>query len=1032
MLGASPDGASAVIEETFNTTLDMTHASDKLGVSSVPEEWIAPGTRIKQYEVIRELARGGMGVVYLARDTKLGRRVAVKLLHEKEADLSARVMVEARATARCVHENIVVIHEVDEYEGHPFMVLEYLSGQPLSSLLTGVPLPHGRAIELIAPVVRALACAHDQGIVHRDLKPENIVVTNAGTIKVLDFGIAKVLGRNDISAQAEAAVVPEDAMLYMSDKGSLTGTLPYMSPEQWGVGEVDHRSDIWAVGIMMHVMLTGRHPLSPISVERLRQIADLAKPMPSLRDAGIDLPDGLTRVIDGCLVKDREQRTGSASDLLAGLEAFLPYGRKLATDISPYAGLASFQESDAERFFGRSRDIATLVTRLRDRPLVGVVGPSGIGKSSFVSAGVIPALKSSGETWESLVMRPGRRPLAALANVLAQLEMPDATIVSAPIADIDTDNDNGTDNDNDNDTDNDNKSLIAGEASGAEGDGQANRGDLDDGGVDTDENSFDDYDFQNFDGDHESAHRTLLHRLADEPGYAGTLLRNRARTTGHKIVLFVDQFEEMYTLGSNPEERAAFASCLLGIADDAATPLRVIVSARSDFLDRAAEDRDFMSELTQGLWFLPPPDREGLREALVQPAEMAGYGFESSKMVEQLLDALEATKAALPLLQFTAAILWESRDRASRLLTEESYARIGGIAGALADHADKVLAGLPTHLQRLARIVFRRLVTPERTRDIVALDELCDLSSSPSEVEQLVDYFVDARLLVVHSSGESDVPQVEIIHESLIASWPTLSRWLDENQEAAAFLAELRTAAKQWRSRGRPQGLLWRGQAEEEARHWYHHCAEELSESENEFLRDVFALADRAARRRRRLVAATIVFLAIIAAAAVVALFLIRNAERTAREETERALQAEKVAQERATDLQVKERRIRQQLEEIERERTAAEQAEQRAVEAESLTQWTKAELIDALEAAQRSRAAAEQAKKVAEQQSNKATDAARKAKDASARAQQAMQKAQRATESQRQTNKKLELLLREKEARIRKLKQKIITDDLK
>src|SRR4051812_33468236 len=157
------------------------------------------GTRIGQYEIIREIGRGGMGAVYAARDTKLGRQGAIKLLNShNQPQLTARFIIEARATAQCNHENIIVIHEVGEHDGHPFMVLEYLQGVPLTQLLQdGRRLPPAQAIELIVPVVRALTAAHLHSIVHRDLKPDNIFVTDSGTIKVLDFGIAKLVQGDD-------------------------------------------------------------------------------------------------------------------------------------------------------------------------------------------------------------------------------------------------------------------------------------------------------------------------------------------------------------------------------------------------------------------------------------------------------------------------------------------------------------------------------------------------------------------------------------------------------------------------------------------------------------------------------------------------------------------------------------------------------------------------------------------------------------------------------------------------------------------
>src|SRR5438477_10245250 len=149
-----------------------------------------PGTRIRHYEILRELGRGGMGVVYLARDTRLGRRVAIKVLLTRSVGLTGAFLREARATATCNHDNIVIIHEVDEHEGAPYMVLEHLEGANLRQFGRGRKLSPNRAVELMVPVVRALVRAHELDIVHRDLKPENVFVTASGAVKVLDFGVA--------------------------------------------------------------------------------------------------------------------------------------------------------------------------------------------------------------------------------------------------------------------------------------------------------------------------------------------------------------------------------------------------------------------------------------------------------------------------------------------------------------------------------------------------------------------------------------------------------------------------------------------------------------------------------------------------------------------------------------------------------------------------------------------------------------------------------------------------------------------------
>jgi hypothetical protein len=587
---------------------------------------------------------------------------------------------------------------------------------------------------------------------------------------------------------------------------------------------VDHRSDLWAVGIILYEMLAGKHPLEPVTQARLfGNAAALDQPMPSIADDVPGLPDRLVAAITRCLAKRKHERYATAAELLADL---LPLSstrttRGLGGDDSPYPGLHAFQEADSNRFFGRTSDVAAMVARLRDQPLVAVVGPSGVGKSSFVRAGVVPALKGSGEPWEAIVVRPGRQPLAALAGVLESLR---DTRDSDPV--------------------------------------------LGDNVIDT---------------------------LRREPGTLGARLRSRARRRRCQILLFVDQHEELYTLVADPGERRAFTACLAGAADDAAGPLRVVVAMRSDFLDRAAEDRRFVEELTRGLLFLQPPSRAGLEEALVQPLEMLGYSFEAG-IVNDMLETLEATPGSLPLLQFTAAKLWETRDPSRRVLAREGYLAMGGVVGALATHADQVLAGFSPQDQQIVRTLFLRLVTPERTRAIVEVSELRDIRDAGPGVQRVVDHLVAARLLVVHTRGADEgAAAVELVHESLIKSWPRLVRWLDENQEDASFIAQLRATAKQWEQKGRAQGLLWRNEAHDEARLWRaRHPDRELAPREQDFLDAVFALATRAARRRRRVVVAVIGALVAVIVAGGAALVKIRAAEQAAIDNAQAANAAEK------------------------------------------------------------------------------------------------------------------------------------------
>jgi WD40 repeat protein len=805
---------------------------------------LAPGTVVSHYEIIRPLGRGGMGKVYLARDVRLGRLVALKFL--AEAAHIPRFVSEARATARLTHENIIALHDIDYHDNVPYMVLEFINGETLANWIrsrrtdtaAGPPVPPSRVVALMAPVLRALVCAHDAGIVHRDLKPSNIMLSHSGLVKVLDFGLAKLVQEAASSASApdRDSELPtnkgEPLSTALTHTGYLVGTMAYMSPEQWNRAEVDHLSDLWAVGVILYELVVGRHPLAGLAAEALAAVGNLDVAMPSVREL---FPESakLGALIDQCLVKRKEDRIGSARQLLAELESIgKPAPRGVAEEQNPYPGLAAFQERDCDWFYGRERAIADVVTRFCEQPLVAIVGPSGAGKSSFVRAGVIPALKRE-ETWESFVVRPGARPLAAIADLLLQHSW--------------SRSDNSTPEPHN-------------------GAGKLQRD-------------------------------AVGEQLLTAPGFLGVQLRARARRRRERVVLFIDQLEELYTLAA-PAERQAFWACLSGVADDIGSPVRVIVSMRSDFLDRIAEaPPSILDAMSRNTIILRPLDREGLRRALVQPSEAAEVRFESGALVDDMLDALADTTGALPILQFTAAELWARRDVNRRMLTMESYRAIGGVAGALARHADATLAPMRTAERRWARTLFLRLVTIERTRAVVTVRELRELGGEhAADIDRLVARLVDARLLTIER-GHEDQSTVEIVHESLIDGWPLLSAWLDEENENTQFLARLRAAAQDWEASGHTDGLLWRDRAADEASAWLARRKTgagddanlNLSRREEQYLRSVVALAERSRRRRRRNVIALLGTISAIAV--VVSLLAVRATREAARADAE-AMQA--------------------------------------------------------------------------------------------------------------------------------------------
>jgi serine/threonine protein kinase/Flp pilus assembly protein TadD len=284
-----------------------------VGVEGLSRVALAPGTRLGTYEIVAPLGAGGMGEVYRALDTRLGREIAVKVLPADVAgdpDRLARFEREARTAAGLNHPNIVLILSVEEERDIRFLTMELIEGQDLRQLVKPGGMPLARVLDLAIPLADALATAHERRVVHRDLKPANVMVTREGRVKVLDFGLAKTLPSTSPSELTQLSTLPPS----MSVVGEVMGTLAYMAPEQIRGGALDARTDLFAFGILLHELLTGRRPFEGATAADLSSaiLRDPPTPLQSLRD---DLPPDVCRIVGRCLEKDPERRLQTAKDL---------------------------------------------------------------------------------------------------------------------------------------------------------------------------------------------------------------------------------------------------------------------------------------------------------------------------------------------------------------------------------------------------------------------------------------------------------------------------------------------------------------------------------------------------------------------------------------------------------------------------------------------------------------------------------------------------------------------------------------------
>ena len=277
------------------------------------------GKRVAHYEILEEISRGGMGVVYRALDVKLGREVAIKVLPDDlvhEAGRRERLLHEARAASSLEHPHIAVIHEVGEADGVTYIAMELIRGATLSGMLGRGPLTQERALSLAIEIAEALARAHEKEIVHRDLKPANVMISDDGHAKVIDFGLAKLL-EPTASDAATGLHAP------LTEAGVVIGTAAYMSPEQARGLRVDHRSDVFALGVTLYEMLTGRPPFQGQSnLDTMHAVlSQPVPPLPAATGSSAETTAELQRIVGKATAKDPDQRFQRMKDLIVDLRA---------------------------------------------------------------------------------------------------------------------------------------------------------------------------------------------------------------------------------------------------------------------------------------------------------------------------------------------------------------------------------------------------------------------------------------------------------------------------------------------------------------------------------------------------------------------------------------------------------------------------------------------------------------------------------------------------------------------------------------
>jgi serine/threonine protein kinase/tetratricopeptide (TPR) repeat protein len=354
------------------------------------------GKQFSHYEILSKIGSGGMGEVYLTEDTKLGRKVALKVLPAEVAaneDRMRRFVLEAKAAAALNHPNIAHIYEIGEADGISFIAMEFIDGQTMTNVLHGVAdLP--RVLRYLQHVAEGLAKAHAAGIVHRDLKPDNIMVTRDGHVKILDFGLAKLIAQsNELSGSEDSSRVATAILPKHSTPGTILGTAGYMSPEQaqGKTGQIDHRSDIFSFGCILFEAVTGRRAFEGADpIDTLNKI--IREPTPQVSSISPSTPPDLQRIIRRCLAKDPDERFQSIKDVAIELREVrreLTGGQEINTTVPP---------------------LSNDDTMVREQPLTDV------GAAAMTVSGATPTHVSSAEYIVGEIKR--HKPATAILTVL--------------------------------------------------------------------------------------------------------------------------------------------------------------------------------------------------------------------------------------------------------------------------------------------------------------------------------------------------------------------------------------------------------------------------------------------------------------------------------------------------------------------------------------------------------------------------------------------------------------------------------------
>ncbi len=778
------------------------------------------------YELLERIGSGGSGAVYRARQTSINREVAVKIIQAglaNKPEFVRRFEMEAQLIARLEHPHITPLIDYWRNPEGAYLVMRYLRGGSVRNVLDIGAYELPAASQLLDQIASALEFAHRQHVIHRDIKPGNILLDEDGNAYLADFGIAK-----DLTSVPSGLTVENTVM----------GSLDYVSPEQARGEPVTSRTDIYSLGVVLYELITGEHPFKEFTaLQRLyRHIND---PLPLIDGLDADKQDEINAIIQQATAKDPRQRypdvlalavafreavgrddTAQSQQVIESLTlreheilqlvAERKSNREIAAELFITVGTVRWYIRQIYKKLGvggrvqaivRARELDLIITGDRDdettlekSPVHSVSFPEP--KNPF--KGLLPFQTSDALDFfgrEELVDRligrlqetdSFRRFLA----VVGPSGSGKSSLVKAGLI----------------------PAIWKGRIPGSERwyvvemiPGARPIDKLETALIRVAANPVADL--------HEQLMRDAhgLERIAD------IILPS----DGTELLIVIDQFEEVFVLVEDESIRVHFLELIHAAVTDPRSRVRIVVTLRADHYDKPLHYALIGELLRSRLETILPLGAKALERAIRQPVMRMGVTYEPG-LVEQIVSEMTYQSGALPLLQYALTELFNHRE--GRLVTHAVYQRIGGSVGALAKRAGDVFNSLTPDAQELTRQLFLRLVTlgegAEDTRRRATLSELVSLTPNGDLTEEIVDQFVDVRLLSLDHDPETRQPTVEVAHEALLREWERLRQWLNDSRDDIRQERQLEQAANDWDANQEDTSYLLRGTRLEQVDAW--------------------------------------------------------------------------------------------------------------------------------------------------------------------------------------------------------------------